>query len=500
MIINLPFSCNNACSNCPGDRCFTEDWISEELRKDPKTFFIVGGEPTIQQAVPLCELAEKLVQDVPDCKIVLCTNGRTLAYKSVAKSLIQAGISNFVIFLRHTDKKKNDELSGADEGFEQTIHAIEHLTRYPIGVKIQPFEETDKEETEKLLNKLNKNAEQYGRRFTASKNDNLTELTNQDGKESSKNIPNSIVHAIEDQHKIKIDKLVPVWSGNYNLIYLATSGKDKLFVKMVCTHKEKNRKQLVEFEEELIRFLNENKIRTSKIINTANDAPSFLFEKTPVILYEFIEGKTLGKRMGHIDDAFSTLIKFHKAIKRFGKIPIGDLIEKTKKNVKTAEEILKTESTLKAKPAIKEKEEELHRIINKIKETSEKTLPKIPDTILHGDCRAENSIIRDGEAHILDFQNSFKGPAIYDLVIFCVSFIPQENFIQESTQLLDRFCKELDLSEAEKAAFPELLQIYLLKTLTQRCGEYTGEDKKNTEWVFEMFDIAEKMCSLPDSD
>ncbi|MBI4739843.1 phosphotransferase [Candidatus Woesearchaeota archaeon] len=506
MIIKLPFSCNNACTNCPGDRCFTEDWISEEMRKDPKTFFIVGGEPTIQQTVPLCELAEKLVHDVPDCKIVLCTNGRTLAYKSVAKSLVHSGINNFIIFLPSPDRKENNEIAQTEDSFEQTRRAIEKLSKLPVNTVIQTIrkENTD-QQIDKFIKRMNAASAIYNTKFSINQNrknvpdgqkSKVTQINNTEDLTLSENIQHTIKRDMLKNYGITDSTVSPIWSGNYNLNYTIITKEKKAFLKIFCSdeHEESTRK--IEFQHKLLEHLKQKRLLTLEPERTSENNTYFLFKNKPAAIYNFVDGKTIEFREENAKEAFAVLISYHKAVKDFWQEYPDTMKNKTEKTITALEKDLENEQTYKYKPELRKHKEKLMTRIEKIKKEIGR-ISRLPHVTVHGDFRAENLISAKNGTYLVDMQNLFTGPATYDLAAFCVSFNPPKQFDIKTAEQLERFQKETSITEEEVECFPSILETYLFKQLLNHLKERRYSEQSWTDWFSEMLDKTETFNKLP---
>jgi MoaA/NifB/PqqE/SkfB family radical SAM enzyme len=131
--LKLGFKCNNNCLSCPqAHRRHLGDLSTEQakalilagLKDGAKELVLTGGEPTVRE--DLIELVSFARENGYE-RVQLQTNARMLSYVSLAKKLIDAGITEFCVGL-HSDKAEIQEfLTQSPGSFNQTIAGIKNL-------------------------------------------------------------------------------------------------------------------------------------------------------------------------------------------------------------------------------------------------------------------------------------------------------------------------------------------------------------------------------------
>lgn len=132
-VIITGYSCNNYCRFCidADKRNFLEKTTQEivlemvDARKRGRTYLeIIGGEPTIRQdLIYLIREAKKIGFRT----ILMATNGRMLAYKKYAKSLIDAGITSIIFSIHGHNSKLHDSLTRAKGSFKQLMSGFDNI-------------------------------------------------------------------------------------------------------------------------------------------------------------------------------------------------------------------------------------------------------------------------------------------------------------------------------------------------------------------------------------
>ncbi len=108
-------------------------------------------------------------------------------------------------------------------------------------------------------------------------------------------------------------------------------------------------------------------------------------------------------------------------------------------------------------------------------------LASFPRVLIHRDFQSQNIIVRNGQAHLIDFQGMRPGLAEYDLAsLLYDSYVPLAE--SERAELLEFYCATAEVSEP---AFAENFQLCAMQRLMQALGAYgyLGLVKKNPAFL-----------------
>jgi len=140
LIMNITYKCANRCVFCAtGDRvsaALSWDKIESILRQHRNEgtdqLDIDGGEPTLHpRLIDAIELARGLGYR----SINVTSNGRMLRDRSLAKSLVESGVTHLLISLHGATAEIHDEATGTPGSFEQTLSGIDNvMSLRPTGV------------------------------------------------------------------------------------------------------------------------------------------------------------------------------------------------------------------------------------------------------------------------------------------------------------------------------------------------------------------------------
>jgi Ser/Thr protein kinase RdoA (MazF antagonist) len=446
MIIQTNKDCNNKCKDCKGTCTFASD-ISEEYANDPDTYLIVGGEPTLQSGVFLTELSEHLIEKNPRCSVVLCTNGRALAYKKFAKMLILCGINNFAIYLASENEQENDMIFGVKGSYAQTMRGIQNLSKYPVSVNLITGKKTKKIKVEQ-------------------------------------NLQNKIRESLKSNFQLTTKMVAPIWSGNQNLNYRIETPQKNYFFKINCTKPEEKMKKIVELEASLVQYL-KRKGFNSYELEKIKGKPWFKLGERICTLSTYVGGSLFEGSAAQIEQAVKKMVCLHQTMKEFGKIKLT-LDKKIKAHIHKLKKAVQSSTIQEEKPTIAKNKEHILKIIRLVEGGLRRTTKKLKNIPIHGDYRAENLHFSDGEASILDFQNVVDGYASYDLAVFAISvfYITEEK--DTLKKCIETFIREARPGEEEIAAIPLFMKAYQIYILDKRIREVRGMDEQ----------VLQKMMSL----
>lgn len=139
--IKVGFLCNNNCIFCIERRVEKrqDNTLQEikrefdEARKNCSEILITGGEPLLRKdIIEIISYAKKAGFK----KIVLRSNGRIFFYPNVCKNVIDAGVTDFIIFLADCNEKIHDNFTRASGSFRQSIGGVRNLLKEGARVTI----------------------------------------------------------------------------------------------------------------------------------------------------------------------------------------------------------------------------------------------------------------------------------------------------------------------------------------------------------------------------
>ncbi len=108
-------------------------------------------------------------------------------------------------------------------------------------------------------------------------------------------------------------------------------------------------------------------------------------------------------------------------------------------------------------------------------------LASFPRVLIHRDFQSQNIIMRNGHAHLIDFQGMRPGLAEYDLA--SLLYDPYVSLTKaERTELLEFYCSEASVNDPE---FADKFQLCAMQRLMQALGAYSylGLVKKNPAFL-----------------
>jgi MoaA/NifB/PqqE/SkfB family radical SAM enzyme len=143
--INVGYSCNERCKFCYyiqtiKDREKEKDLTTDECKarikfirsKGIETLEFTGGEPTIRNdLIELITYAKSLGFK----SISMITNAIRVAQPAYAKSLIDAGVDDFLISIHGHEPGVHDRVTEIPGSFEKAVQAVKNLTQYPVKVR-----------------------------------------------------------------------------------------------------------------------------------------------------------------------------------------------------------------------------------------------------------------------------------------------------------------------------------------------------------------------------
>jgi N-acetylmuramate 1-kinase len=99
-------------------------------------------------------------------------------------------------------------------------------------------------------------------------------------------------------------------------------------------------------------------------------------------------------------------------------------------------------------------------------------LARLPRVLVHRDFQSQNIIVRNGQAHLIDFQGMRRGLAQYDLA--SLLFDPYVDLPEEErTELLSYYCEQRDKDGLPDAAkFEAILNMCAMQRLMESLGAY----------------------------
>ena len=136
--------CNSNCIMCPAgekERSLTNalniDPIYDFLKHLPKDlwhFTITGGEPTLVGEDNFASILNAVKNELPDTKILLLTNGRTLGDRGFFEKFMSSKPANIrvAIPIHGSTPEKHDYITQSEGGFKQTLRAIVNLLREKV--------------------------------------------------------------------------------------------------------------------------------------------------------------------------------------------------------------------------------------------------------------------------------------------------------------------------------------------------------------------------------
>jgi len=132
--IKLSFTCNLRCSICNHWRAEREaplamerfmEIVTELAGMGCQKIHLTGGEPLLRPQVP------ELVAHATGLGIrVTMTSNGTLVDKSLAKSLVRAGLKGVNLSIDSPERKIHDRIRGVDGAWKKTVHAVEYFRKY----------------------------------------------------------------------------------------------------------------------------------------------------------------------------------------------------------------------------------------------------------------------------------------------------------------------------------------------------------------------------------
>ena len=141
--------CNSNCIMCPAgekERSLTNalniDPIYDFLKHLPKDlwhFTITGGEPTLVGEDNFASILNAVKNELPDTKILLLTNGRTLGDRVFFEKFMRNKPANIrvAIPIHGSTPEKHDYITQSEGGFKQTLRAIVNLLREKVELEIR---------------------------------------------------------------------------------------------------------------------------------------------------------------------------------------------------------------------------------------------------------------------------------------------------------------------------------------------------------------------------
>lgn len=141
--------CNSNCVMCPAGNSERQkgndtsleqlDRILRHMPKDLWHFTITGGEPTLIGEESFVHVLESVRRELPDTKILLLTNGRTLGDKGFFERFQEAAPRNFrvAVPIHGSTALKHDRITQAPGSFAQTLRGIANLLKAKIEVELR---------------------------------------------------------------------------------------------------------------------------------------------------------------------------------------------------------------------------------------------------------------------------------------------------------------------------------------------------------------------------
>lgn len=141
--------CNSNCIMCPAgekERSLASPLniepiytVLKHMPKDLWHFTITGGEPTLVGEENFANILKAVKNELPDTKILLLTNGRTLGDKGFFEKFTQNKPANIrvAIPIHGSTPEKHDYITQAKGSFKQTLRAIANLLREKVELEIR---------------------------------------------------------------------------------------------------------------------------------------------------------------------------------------------------------------------------------------------------------------------------------------------------------------------------------------------------------------------------
>ncbi|MBU5462198.1 His-Xaa-Ser system radical SAM maturase HxsC [Lachnoclostridium sp. MSJ-17] len=142
-------ACNSNCIMCPaGDNerrhhnHLTVEQLETVVRHMPKDlyyFTVTGGEPTLIGEDSFIRLMNTVKKELPQTKILLLTNGRTLGDRNFMERFLNSkpDCLRVAIPLHGSTAAKHDYITRAQGSFHQTIRAIKALLKEKIELELR---------------------------------------------------------------------------------------------------------------------------------------------------------------------------------------------------------------------------------------------------------------------------------------------------------------------------------------------------------------------------
>jgi N-acetylmuramate 1-kinase len=98
-------------------------------------------------------------------------------------------------------------------------------------------------------------------------------------------------------------------------------------------------------------------------------------------------------------------------------------------------------------------------------------LDRLPRVLVHRDFQSQNIIVRNGQAHLIDFQGMRPGLAQYDLA--SLLFDPYVDLPEsERAELIAYYCEQFENGRRTEADFEGILRLCAMQRLMQALGAY----------------------------
>jgi len=134
--------CNNRCRFCPlapgvalagGDEGTLGERVAAARAQGASRLVLAGGEPTLADEL-IGAVARARALGVTD--VVVQTNGRRLAYRGYAASLVAAGVTALEVSLHGPNKAVHDYHTRVPNSFRQTLAGLEHVVSTGASVLV----------------------------------------------------------------------------------------------------------------------------------------------------------------------------------------------------------------------------------------------------------------------------------------------------------------------------------------------------------------------------
>jgi len=219
----------------------------------------------------------------------------------------------------------------------------------------------------------------------------------------------------------------------------------------------------VKYEFNVLNYLSKKKYPTPLPIRNLHGKFIFKYNKYPVGIFSFIEGKHI-KKLNKVQykDLIFHLAKLHNITSKY-KPKYGEHRESLDHKYVLSvikKEIKKFNNSLKGK-------KRYNFVIGELKKT---ILPKsLPKGVIHGDYCAGNILFGKRINGVIDFDNACYNNLIYDLAFIIydwTSFKENDNYFEESKKIINLYQEIRPLNNVEKK--------YLFDQLKIICLVYTG--------------------------